>query len=41
MSDTTSILDLPTDPAGGNNNGNVKQLRDNGHIKQIIDNLIK
>ena len=23
MSDTTSILDLPTDPAGGNNNGNV------------------
>jgi hypothetical protein len=23
MSDTTSILDLPTDPAGGNNNANV------------------
>ena len=23
MSDTTSILDLPTDPAGGNNNSNV------------------
>ena len=23
MSDTTRILDLPTDPAGGNNNGNV------------------
>ena len=23
MSDSTSILDLPTDPAGGNNNTNV------------------
>ena len=49
MSDTTSILDLPTDPAGGNNNSNVniqssemsKQLPPSMTLDQLTINQVQ
>jgi hypothetical protein len=43
MSDTTSILDLPTDPAGGNNNSNVNiqssEMSKNAPTSMTLDQM--